>query len=77
MDSDLGHKDLFKIHRLTDIKFCLQFFVDIFPFDPDPDLDPGNQNFADPTDPDPKHCLRHESNKTLRLREHALTNEIN
>ena len=27
--------------------------------DPDPDLDPGSQNLADPTDldPDPKHCL--------------------
>ena len=23
----------------------------------DPDPDPGSQNVADPTDPDPKHCL--------------------
>ena len=25
----------------------------------DPDLDPGSQNLADPTDPDPKHCFNH------------------
>ena len=24
----------------------------------DPDPDPGSQNLADPTDPDPKHCLK-------------------
>ena len=23
----------------------------------DPDPDPGGQNLADPTDPDPKHCF--------------------
>jgi len=39
-------------------KFCVwQFFVDILPrgsaFFADPD--PGSQNLADPTDPDPKH----------------------
>jgi len=27
--------------------------------DPDPDPDPGSQNLADPTDPDPKHCIEH------------------
>jgi len=29
----------------------LQFLVKIFPLDPNP----GRQNLADPTDPDPKH----------------------
>jgi len=37
------------------------FLVDILPLDPDPyifaDPDPGSQNLADPTDPDPKHWL--------------------
>jgi len=45
-------------------KFFLQVLVDILPLgsgsvDPhifaDPDPDPGSQNLADPTDPDPKH----------------------
>ena len=42
----------------------LQFLVDILPLGPgsgDPhifaDPDPGSQNLADPTDPDPKHWL--------------------
>ena len=42
----------------------MQFLVDILPLwsrSSDPriftDPDPGNQNLADPTDPDPKHCL--------------------
>ena len=44
--------------------FFLQFFVDILPIGSgsvDPhifaDPDPGGQNLANPTDPDPKHCL--------------------
>ena len=44
--------------------FVLQFLVDILPLGPgsgDPhifaDPDPGSQNLADPTDPDPKHWL--------------------
>ena len=45
--------------------FFLQFLVDILPLgsisvDPHifayPDPDPGSQNLADPTDPDPKNC---------------------
>jgi len=45
-------------------KLFLQFLVDILPLRPgsvdphiiaDPDPDPGSQNLADPTDPDPKH----------------------
>ena len=41
--------------------FFFQFLVNILPLDPDPwirifaDPDPGRQNLADPTDPDPKH----------------------
>ena len=35
--------------------FFLQFFVDILPLNPD--QDPGSQNVADPTDPDPKHSF--------------------
>ena len=47
--------------------FFLQFLVDILPLgsgsvDPhifaDPDPDPGTQNLADQTDPDPKHCIQ-------------------
>jgi len=41
----------------------MQFLVDILPLGSrsvDPhifaDPDPGNQNLADPTDPDPEHC---------------------
>ena len=57
--SDLGfEKSLF-----------LQLLVDILPFEfgsVDPhifeDPDPGSQNLADPTDPDPKHC--HNPKKT-------------
>ena len=42
-------------------KFLFQFLVDILPLGSgDPhifeDPDPGSQNLADPTDPDPKHC---------------------
>ena len=37
------------------IFFC-SFWLIFYPLDPDPD--PGSQNLADPTDPDPKHCLR-------------------
>ena len=44
-------------------KFFLEFLVDILPLGSrsvDPhifaDPDPGSQNLADPTDPDPKHC---------------------
>ena len=44
------------------VKFFLQFLVDILPLGTgsvDPhifaDPDPGSQNLADPTDPDPKH----------------------
>jgi len=44
--------------------FFLQFLVDILSLGSgsvDPhifaDPDPGSQNLADPTDPDPKHCL--------------------
>jgi len=36
----------------------LQFLDDILPLGfGSVDSDPGSQNFADPTDPDPKHCL--------------------
>ena len=31
-------------------KFFLQYWLIFYP------LDPGSQNLADPTDPDPKHC---------------------
>ena len=46
------------------VKFFFQFLIDILllgsgSVDPhifaDPDPDPGSQNLADPTDPDPKH----------------------
>ena len=44
------------------VNFFLQFLVDILPLGSgsvDPhifaDPDPGSQNLADPTDPDPKH----------------------
>ena len=48
--------------------FCLQFLVDIIlllrsgSMDPHvfADSDPGSQNVADPTDPDPKHCEEHK-----------------
>ena len=52
--------------------FCFSFLVDILPLgsgsvDPhnfaDPDLDPGSQNLADPTDPDPKHWFAIYSSK--------------
>ena len=40
----------------------MQFLVDILPLGSGAlhifaDPDPGSQNLADPTDPDPKHCL--------------------
>ena len=43
--------------------FFLQFLVDILPLgsgsvDPHIFPDPGSQNLADPTDPDPKHCRK-------------------
>ena len=45
------------------VKFFLHFLVNILPLGSgsvDPhifaDPDPGSQNLADPTDPDPKHC---------------------
>ena len=42
------------------IFFC-SFWLIFYPLDPDPhifaDPDPGSQNLADKTDPDPKHCL--------------------
>ena len=43
--------------RVFRVKFLfLQFLVDILPLDPGifSDPDPGCQNLADPTDPDPK-----------------------
>jgi len=52
----------------------LQFLVDILPLgsrsvDPhifaNPDPDPGNQNLADPTDPDPKHWRKAFLKKSL------------
>ena len=58
-------KSLFLIVQiwvLREKKFLLQFLVDILPLGSesvDPhifaDPDPGSQNLADPTDPDPKH----------------------
>ena len=36
--------------------FFGSFWLIFYPLDPDPD--PGSQNLADPTDPDPKYCLR-------------------
>jgi hypothetical protein len=45
----------------------VEFLVDILPLGSgsvDPhifaDPDPGSQNLADPTDPDPKHCEKHK-----------------
>ena len=45
----------------------MQFLVDILPLGSGSvelhifvDPDPGSQNLADPTDPDPKHCIRHK-----------------
>ena len=35
------------------IVFVCSFWLILCPLDPDPD--PGSQNLADPTDPDPKH----------------------
>ena len=52
-----------QIWGLGEKRFFLQFLVDILPLgsgsvDPHSfaDPDPGSQNLADPTDPDPKHC---------------------
>ena len=50
------------VQILVDILFLgssdSHIFADPDPdLDPDPDPDPGSQNLADPTDPDPKHCL--------------------
>ena len=46
-------------------KVFLQFLVDILPLGSGPvdphifaDPDPVSQNLADPTDPDPKHCIK-------------------
>ena len=33
------------------------FWLIFYPLDPDSDPDPGSQNPADPTDPDPKHSF--------------------
>ena len=35
------------------VNFFLKYLVDFCPLDPDPE----SHNLADPTDPDPKHCL--------------------
>ena len=43
--SDLGF-------RSKKVLFC-SFWLIFYPLDPDP----GSQNLADPTDPNPKHCL--------------------
>ena len=33
--------------------FLCSFWLILSPLDPDPDLDPGSQNLADPSNPDP------------------------
>ena len=55
-------------------KFFLQFLVDILPLGPesvDPhifaDPDPGSQNLADPTDPDPTHCQVKNNKNYIKL----------
>ena len=59
ISSDLG----------VESKFFFQFFVDVLPLgsgsvDPHIFTDPGNQNLADLTDPDPKHWfILHKRNK--------------
>ena len=46
-----------QIWGLGEKRFFLQFLVDILPLGSGSvDPDPGSQNLADPTDPDPKHC---------------------
>ena len=45
--------------------FCSIWLI-FCPLDPDP----GSQNLADPLDPDPKHCIKTESN-------HAPDNVLN
>ncbi len=42
---------LFQILVLR-VNFFCSFWLNFCPLDPDP----GSQNLADPTDPDPKHC---------------------
>ena len=54
----------------------MQFLVDILSLGSgsvvplifaDPDPDPGSQNLADPTDPDPKHCTEGSLKITLTV----------
>ena len=52
-----------QIWFLGEKKFFFHFLVNILPLGSvDPhifaDPDPGSQNLADPTDPDPKHCSK-------------------
>ena len=42
--------------------FCCSFWLRFCPLDPDPD--PGSQNLADPTDPDPKHWFQGNRRKS-------------
>ena len=64
LDEPFRNQEIVKISSFNSSDF-LQFLVDILPLragSVDPhifaDLDPGSQNLADPTDPDPdpKHC---------------------
>ena len=65
----------------------LQFLVDILPLgsgsvDPyifaEPDPDPGSQNLADPTDPDPdpKHCKKVKKNSLLHVKTKSFNETI-
>jgi len=51
-------KKSFSLQFLADIMPLGSWYVDLYIF-ADPDLDPGSQNLADPTnpDPDPYHCF--------------------
>ena len=72
LDEPLRNEDIFIISLFTEVQiwvlglkkfFFLQFLVNILRLrsgSVDPhifaDPDPGSQNLADPTDPNPKHC---------------------
>ena len=72
LDEPFRNQDIFIICLFSKVqiwvlgaKKCFsQFLVDILPLGSGSmdlhifaDLDPGSQNLADPTDPDPKHCF--------------------
>ena len=55
-----GHRTFYLSILDFEIKFFLQFLVDILPLGSGDtrifEDNPGSKNLADPTDPDPKHC---------------------